>query len=156
MRTALDLLKKDHKQVKKLLKELVETTTRAKKRRAELLDEIETELEVHTTIEEEIFYPALRDAATRNEQREVIAEAFEEHRAVNGMVLPDLKKTKVDTVEFGGRAKVLKELVEHHADEEEDEMFSLAHELMSEEELHELGEQMMGRKQQLLRKLRAA
>jgi len=62
----------------------------------------------------------------------------------------------VDTVEFGGRAKVLEELVEHHADEEEDEMFTMAKNLLSKQELHDLGEQMMARKQQPLRKRRAA
>lgn len=156
MRTAIDILKKDHEKVRELLKKLTDTTTRATKTRKDLLDQIETELTVHTTIEEEIFYPAMKKAAKNNEHRQLIAEAFEEHRAVDKLVLPDLKKSKVDSVQFGGRAKVLREMVEHHADEEEDDMFPLANKLLSKEQLHELGEKMMGRKQQLLRKSREA
>ena len=56
---AIQLLKADHKKVKELLAELAKTTTRAAKTRSELLAQIRVDLEVHTTIEEEIFYPAL-------------------------------------------------------------------------------------------------
>lgn len=156
METALDLLKQDHDKVRKLLGELTDTTTRATKTRKQLVDTIETELLVHTTIEEEIFYPALRAAAKTNEHREVVAEAFEEHRVVEVMVLPDLKKTDVNSVQFGGRAKVLRELVEHHADEEEEEMFPLAEELLGQDTLVELGKRMKARKEKLLQQHHAA
>ena len=53
-------------------------------------------------------------------------EALEEHRAVDELVLPDLKNTDPASHQFSGRAKVLRELVEHHADEEEEEMFEMA------------------------------
>lgn len=154
MKTALDLLKNDHDTVRDLLAELADTTERATKTRGELLEAIATELKVHTTIEEEIFYPALEGAARNKSQKRMLAEAYEEHRAVEDLVMPDLRETAVNTVEFGGRAKVLKELVEHHADEEEEDMFPLAEELLSRDKLHELREQMMARKQQLLREKR--
>jgi hemerythrin-like domain-containing protein len=156
MQNVLDILKQDHAKVRELLDRLAATTTRAAKTRPELLERIATELQVHTTLEEEIFYPAIREAATTNEQRELVAEAFEEHRAVEKLVMPDLEKTEVDSVEFGGRAKVLKELVEHHADEEEEELFPLAKELLSEQQLRDLGQRTTQRKQELLRKHRAA
>ena len=66
------------------------------------------------------------------------------------MVLPDLLKTAPDSEEFGGRAKVLKELIEHHAQEEEKEMFPRARQLFTAAELRELGERMQERKQALM------
>lgn len=76
-------------------------------------------------------------------------EALEEHKAAEKMVLPDLKKIDPASHKFSGRAKVLKELVEHHADEEEREMFYLASKTMSIAELEELGAEMKQRKKTL-------
>ena len=76
-------------------------------------------------------------------------EALEEHRAAGDLVLPDLLKTDVQSDQFGGRAKVLKELIEHHADEEEKEMFPRARELMDKAQLEQLGERMAQRKAEL-------
>jgi hypothetical protein len=76
-------------------------------------------------------------------------EALEEHRAAGDLVLPDLLKTDVGSDQFSGRAKVLKELVEHHADEEEKEMFTRAQALMDKAQLQELGERMAARKAEL-------
>lgn len=145
---AIQLLKDDHKKVKELLNELVKTTTRADKKRMQLLEKIEQELRVHTRIEEEIFYPAFKKAGN-SEHAKMYFEALEEHRAVEDLVLPDLKKTDRGSENFSGRAKVLKELVEHHADEEEKDMFKKAEQSMAKEELRALGEQMAERKQEL-------
>lgn len=152
---AIELLKSDHEKVRDLLSQLVESTTRAEKKRQQLLEKIEQELLVHTRIEEEIFYPAFK-AAGNAEHKRTYFEAIEEHRAVDDLVLPDLKKTDPTSEKFSGRAKVLKELIEHHADEEEQEMFKLARKSMSREELQELGEKMEARKEQLLKQLKAA
>jgi hemerythrin-like domain-containing protein len=146
---AIQLLKADHKLVKGLLAELAETSTRATKKRAELLHEIEVNLKAHTTIEEEIFYPAFKEAGKKDEAK-MYYEALEEHRAAEDLVLPDLLETKVDSEQFSGRAKVLKELIEHHAEEEESEMFKDAKKLLSKQELNELGAKMEERKQQVL------
>jgi len=146
---AIQLLKNDHKKVRSLLDQLGETTSRAEKTRAELLAKINKELEVHTTIEEEIFYPAFREAAKNAEDREMYFEAIEEHHAAGDLVLPDLLATEVVSDKFGGRAKVLKELVEHHADEEEKDMFKRARELLSREQLESLGTRMEERKREL-------
>jgi hemerythrin-like domain-containing protein len=150
VKNAIELLKEDHKKLKGLLKELVETTTRAAKRRPELLAEIEHELKVHTTIEDEIFYPAFK-LAGGSEHKKANYEALEEHRAVDKLVLPDLLNTDPGSEKFSGRAKVLKELVEHHADEEEKEMFKLARKAFSSDELRELGERMATLKEDLNR-----
>ncbi len=152
---ALELLKEDHLKVKDLLSELVKTTTRAEKTRRQLLTKIEQELHIHTHIEEEIFYPAFKEAGN-SEFSKTYFEALEEHRAVSELVLPDLKKTEPTSEKFSGRAKVLKELVEHHVDEEEKDMFKKAAKAMSKQELADLGEQMSTRKQELQRQMSQA
>ena len=146
---AIELLKSDHDKVRQLLDELTNTTERATKKRMELCGQIAKELEAHTTIEEEIFYPAFKKAGGK-EDVTLIHEAKEEHRAVDKLVLPDLQKTEPGSLEFSGRAKVLKELVEHHADEEEEDMFPEAKRLFSKDELADLGERMAQRKQELM------
>lgn len=149
---AITLLTEDHRKVKKLLGELAETTNRAEKTRGELLAQIGRELRAHTTIEEELFYPAFKQAGGKSEDDRMYFEAMEEHRAAGELVLPDLEKTEVTSDQFGGRAKVLKELVEHHADEEEKEMFPRARKLLDADTLAGLGQQMQARKQELLRR----
>jgi hemerythrin-like domain-containing protein len=150
---AITLLKEDHQKVKKLLGELAETTSRAEKTRTELLQQIARELKAHTRVEEEIFYPAFKQAGEKSDDDKMYFEALEEHRAAGDLVLPDLENTKVTSDQFGGRAKVLKELVEHHADEEEEEMFPRARKLLDKATLTELGQQMQARKQELLKSL---
>ncbi len=146
---AIELLKEDHNKVRKLLKQLSDTTDRAVVKRQELLDKIEQELSVHTQIEEEIFYPAFHEAG-KKEHEKIFYEAHEEHRVVDDLLLPDTKETKPDSVQFSGRVKVLKEVVEHHANDEEKEMFPMAEKLFSADELQNLGQQMAERKKQLM------
>jgi hemerythrin-like domain-containing protein len=111
---------------------------------------VEANLKAHTTIEEEIFYPAFKEAGRKSDDDKMYFEALEEHRAAGDLVLPDLLKTEVTSENFSGRAKVLKELVEHHADEEEKEMFPRAKKLLSKDELEELGERLQQRKDELI------
>jgi len=147
---AITLLKDDHKVMRRLLSELESTTARAAKKRKELLLKVEANLKAHTTIEEEIFYPAFKQAGEKSDDDKMYFEALEEHRAAGDLVLPDLMKTEVTSENFSGRAKVLKELVEHHAHEEEKEMFPRAKKLLSKDELAELGERLQQRKDELL------
>jgi hemerythrin superfamily protein len=151
----MTMLKHDHQKVKELLSQLSETTGRGVKKRQQLLAQIEMELRVHTQIEEEIFYPALREAATTQEGEKMYFEATEEHHAAK-VVLQDLLSTDPSTPNFGGKAKVLKELIEHHVKEEEKELFAQAKETIPADELSELAERMQQRKTQLTaRKMRA-
>ncbi len=152
---AIQLLKADHKTVKDLLTELTETTSRAVKKRADLLSQININLKAHTTIEEEIFYPAFKEAGEKEEAK-MYYEALEEHRAAGDLVLPDLINTAPDSEQFSGRAKVLKELIEHHVKEEEDEMFKDAKKLLSKEQLNDLGARMEQRKSELIKELKSS
>jgi hemerythrin superfamily protein len=141
---AMSLLKRQHKEVKGLFKK-IEKASRANERR-QLLDQIATALEGHTTIEEEMFYPAVRELGTKKGE-EMVNEAFEEHHVVK-LVLAELPKVDVEDERFEAKMTVLSELVEHHVEEEEKEMFKLAKRI-GEDELDELGERMMERFEQL-------
>ena len=150
MMDAIQLLKADHKEMRALLAELESSTSRGIKKRRQLVTEIEAKLKAHTTIEEEIFYPAFKEAGKKSDDDKMYFEALEEHRAAGDLVLPDLLGTDPSTENFSGRAKVLKELVEHHADEEEKEMFPRARKLLDKAELTALGQQMEQRKRELV------
>ncbi|WP_408598499.1 hemerythrin domain-containing protein [Pseudomonas sp. PLMAX] len=138
---AIDLLKADHEKVKSILAQLSESTDRATKKRTDLLGKLEMEIAIHTKLEEEILYPAFKAAGTK-EQDIMYFEAKEEHRTVDSLVLPDLKLTDPGSTEFAGRVKVVKELLEHHIEEEETEMFPQAKKLLGKAQLDELGQQM--------------
>ena len=140
---AITLLKAHHAKVKKLLKEMEEAEEADE--REELLQTIEQELTVHTKIEEEIFYPAFREAAEKDEDQKLYLEALEEHHVVD-LVLPEIKETDTESGEFAAKAKVLKDLVEHHIEEEEEDMFPRARKLMERDELKRLGERLEERK----------
>jgi hemerythrin superfamily protein len=152
---AITLLKNDHDAVEKLLEELAQSTPRAVKKRTELLEKIRVELKAHTTIEEEIFYPAFKASGNQSDDDKMYFEALEEHRAAGDLVLPDLLATPVGNEKFSGRAKVLKELVTHHADEEEKEMFPRAKKLLDKATLASLGEKMAMRKADLVKQLKS-
>jgi hemerythrin-like domain-containing protein len=142
---AIALLKEDHAKVRELLSKLEEAEGKS---RQTTLKTIEQELKIHTKIEEEIFYPAFRDAAEKEEDTELYYEALEEHHVVD-MVVPEIMGTEPDAEQFAAKAKVLKDLVEHHAEEEEKEMFPRARKLMDKAQLLELGQQLAQAKESL-------
>lgn len=152
---AIELLEADHKRVKAILAKLSESTERGIKTRTQLLAELEMEITVHTEIEEQILYPAFKQAGGKEEDV-MYYEAKEEHRTVDSLVLPDLKTTDPATPEFTGRLKVVKELLEHHIEEEETEMFPKARKLLKKAELEALGEQMEAFKASYMNALKTA
>ncbi len=142
---AIELLKKDHATVKELLSQLEKTTSRSAQKRAQLLAKIAHEIFVHTTIEEEIFYPAYHAAAKSQQDSKLFFEATEEHGLVDG-VIAALHDEDPSSEVYGAKCKVLKDLVEHHAEEEEDEMFPRANKLLGKPRLLELGQELQARK----------
>lgn len=141
---ALQMLKRDHDEVKKLLDKLDATTERAIKTREEGFRTLKEDLSVHEIIEEEIFYPALKEHA---ETREIVLEAYEEHDVVD-TILGELEQTAVDDETWKAKFTVVKENLEHHIDEEEGEMFQQARDLLGRDELVALGEKMQRRREQ--------
>ena len=145
---AISLLKKDHQEIRKLLKRLETTIEKNGSRQEDLLGRIENEIKAHTTIETEIFYPAFKAAMRSRSDQELYYDALEEHHVVD-LVMPEVKRAPVATEKFAAKAKVLKDLIEHHAGEEETEMFPKARKAMDTAELKQLGQRMRDRKRQL-------
>ena len=130
---ALDILKQDHQKVKGLFQEMRKDSDRG--RQKELFDKIDTELEIHTHIEETVFYPAVDE---HEEFKDMIAEAREEHQEAKSL-LDELEELGADDHDFGSKLQQLMEAVEHHVEEEEGEMFPKIQEVFDEDELEELG-----------------
>ena len=145
---AITLLKKDHEKVRGLLKKLESAALRGDAKANALLQQIETEVKIHSKVEEEIFYPAFHEAARSKEDNKLFFEAKEEHHVVD-MMMPEVSEYEQGNADFAGRAKVLKDLIEHHAGEEEKEMFPAAKKLLGRDELVELGRRIQMRKREL-------
>jgi hypothetical protein len=146
---ALKLLKIDHDKLKKLLIELEETTERGVETREELFATIKGELTIHEVIEEEIFYPELK---THPKAKEIVLEGYEEHNVVDNL-MGQLEGLPVDDETWGPKAKVMKENIEHHIEEEESDMFKAARQVFDDAELEDLGTRMEQRKQSAGREL---
>jgi hypothetical protein len=131
------LLKKQHREVEGLFKKVDRAEGADERRR--LMEQIASRLELHTRLEEEVFYPAVR-ALDSKKAREMIDEAYEEHHVVK-LVLHELPRVDPEDERFHAKMTVLKELIEHHVEEEESEMFKLARKL-DEDELEDLAERM--------------
>jgi hemerythrin superfamily protein len=144
---AVSLIKSDHRRVEGLFREFEQAGERAHKTKRRLVDQIREELEVHATIEEESFYPAL-EAKARKDGKELVKEAVEEHHLVR-VTLDELAGLDPEDDAFDAKVQVLMENVRHHVEEEETEMLPEAEELLGKEELARLGEEMAARKQQL-------
>jgi hemerythrin superfamily protein len=137
---ATQLLKKQHREVEALFKQVEGTDDTRSRRR--LMGEIEEKLKLHTSIEEEIFYPAVKELEAKvKKAKEMVMEAFEEHHVVD-LVLAELPKVDPAADTFEAKMTVLKELVEHHVEEEEEEMFPMAEKRFGAERSRELAEQM--------------
>ena len=141
---AIKMLEEDHKKVKELLTELESTTERGVQKRERLFATIKGEMMVHETIEEEIFYPELK---SHPKAEDIVLEGFEEHHVVD-LLMGELERLDVSDETWGAKAKVMKENIEHHIEEEETEMFPQARKVFDESELTELGAQMTARKQE--------
>ena len=146
---ALRLLTDDHDKMRKLLDELETTTERGVKTREELFSKIKGELTIHEIIEEEIFYPALKE---HPKAKDIVLEGYEEHHVVD-TVMAELEDLPVDDESWGAKAKVMKENIEHHIEEEEGEMFKTARSVFDRSELDDLGERMAARKASAQREL---
>jgi hemerythrin-like domain-containing protein len=136
---AFDLLKADHRKVAELFDQL-EAASGQKK--LDVFKQIKSELEVHTHIEETIFYPVLEKP---NETHDLTLEAYEEHNVVKTL-LAELSGAQSASDEWQAKAKVLRENVEHHVEEEENELFKKADDTLSDEKIEALGARMEAEK----------
>ncbi|HKU81136.1 MAG TPA: hemerythrin domain-containing protein [Candidatus Tumulicola sp.] len=144
----LSLLKKDHREVTKLLDRANECDPQDEQLE-DLAGQIERALTVHATIEEKYFYPLLRKRAEKTEDTVDVFEAYTEHDLVKRLIAL-LQAGRQPDEQFKAEVQVLCESVKHHVKEEESTIFSLAKQTMEQDELDELGSKMERAKQRLL------
>ncbi len=140
---AIGLLEADHRAVEDLFKQFEAAGERAGAKKQRLFETIRHELEVHTSIEEEIFYPASRAV-----DEEMVAEAVEEHHVVD-MLIAEIAQLEPSDEAFDAKMTVLMENIEHHVEEEEKELFPKVKKELGADKMRELGDQMASRKQEL-------
>jgi hemerythrin superfamily protein len=139
---ALVLLKKDHDAVKKLFERFEKSPSKA------LADRIVRELAVHSAVEEQLFYPAVRLAAEQEEHEEAdeqVLEALEEHHVAKWL-LAEIEKMDEDDERFEAKCSVLFESVRHHIKEEEGPLFRFVRRLMPKPQREALAQAMQSAK----------
>jgi hemerythrin superfamily protein len=132
---AIELLKSDHKTVERLFQKVKATDEGEHK---ELFVKIKAELDVHTHVEEKIFYPRLKE---EEELEDITLEGVEEHHQAK-MFLRELSNLTEDSEKFEPKLKVLMEDITHHVQEEEGIMFPKVEKVIDKAELEELGKRM--------------
>jgi hemerythrin superfamily protein len=141
---AITLLTEDHDEVRALFEQFRQAQeAEDMDRMKELQQKIFTELETHTRIEEDIFYPAVREA-DEDELGDAVAEGVQEHHVVK-VLMREIESVSGEET-YIAKMKVLMENVEHHAEEEETEMFPDVRERMGEPRLQELGAELQAAK----------
>jgi iron-sulfur cluster repair protein YtfE (RIC family) len=148
---AIELLKEDHDKVDKLFQKVKATPDGDHK---DLFEQIKAELDVHTHIEETIFYPKLKEEGD-DELKDIVLEGIEEHRQAK-MFLKELAALSDDSEKFDPKLKVLMEDIEHHVVEEEGEMFKLVEDQFDASVLEELGAEMEAEKAKFGKSQKAA
>jgi hemerythrin superfamily protein len=136
---AIVLLKNDHKQIKRLFREFERSGDRAVKAKGAIVDRILEALTVHTYIENEGMYPAVRKALPDLEDD--VLESYEEHHVADVLCM-ELAAMSPDDEHFTAKVTVLIEIVEHHVEEEEDEWFPKVREGLGRKRLQEIGADM--------------
>lgn len=145
----VDLLKEDHKKVKQLFKDFEDTESTSKKEK--IVNEVISELKVHTKLEEELFYPAARQEVQDSEEGEdLMNEAEEEHHVVD-LIIAELEELDPEDEHYDAKFTVMAENVKHHIEEEEGDLFLRVKNTAA--NAPELGAEMKQRKQQLMQEI---
>jgi hemerythrin superfamily protein len=137
---AIAVLEADHRQVEELFDRFEGLGDRADKTRESVVAKIIEELSVHAGIEETVFYPAVRDRLAAAEEPMVL-EALEEHHLVN-LTLNELQSMSAQDERFAAKVTVLREIVDHHVEEEENELFKRVRSEFSRSELDDLADEL--------------
>ena len=137
---ALAMLKSDHDTVRELFTRFRDAAQDGDvDRMASLQGEIFDELNIHTAIEEEVFYPEAEQAG--GEAKELVAEGVEEHHVVD-VLMAEIADLKPSDDAWKAKMTVLVENVEHHAEEEEDDLFPRLREAFGDERLADMGQRL--------------
>ncbi len=146
---AIVLLKKDHKEIRKLFSDFEKLGDQAEKRKGQVVDKIIELLTVHTYLENEVMYPRVRELLP--EVEDDVLESYEEHHVADVLVM-ELAALKPDAERFDAKTMVLIENVRHHIEEEEDEWFPKVREGLSRKVLQEIGAEMEAKRKKAPRK----
>jgi hemerythrin-like domain-containing protein len=140
------VLKQDHRKVQDIINALCETTEKALQKRERLFTELKRELDIHSRLEEELFYPTLKE---KEKTKKITYEAYQEHLLVENL-LNEMDKLSHDAPEWTAKLSVLKENLNHHIKEEENELFPLARTVYKPEQAEEIGNTFLYKKEELL------
>jgi hemerythrin-like domain-containing protein len=140
---AVKLLKKQHRDVKKLFREAEAASSPERCRK--LVEQISDQLAVHATIEEKIFYPG----AMTEKSEDLLREAVEEHLGVK-RIITDLLGDRPTDPQYPAKVTVLKEMIEHHVEEEEESLFPRTERALGDEVLEEMGSRMQAMAEELM------
>ncbi|WP_298232359.1 hemerythrin domain-containing protein [uncultured Azohydromonas sp.] len=149
----LNMLKEDHKRAKKAFKDFEKLDAEKQPDECkELVEQTCGELQVHTTLEEEIFYPAVRQAL---KEQDLLDEAEVEHNSAKQLIeqLQTMQQGGQMDGKFAATFTVLGEYVKHHIKEEEGELFEQCEKAGNKVDWAALGEQMAARKAELMEEL---
>jgi hemerythrin-like domain-containing protein len=139
---AVSLLETEHRRMEELLDACASTEAGNAQQRRDLFQTIVSELKAHELIEEKVFYPELK---THADAREIVLEGYEEHHVAD-LLVDELTSLSPADERWMAKFTVLKENIEHHIEEEEDQMFPTARRVLSREELEDLGARMRAMK----------
>ena len=134
---AITLLKNDHKTVERLFKRFEKAGDDATAEKQQIVASIIEELSVHAAIEEQVFYPAIREAIPDAE--DMVLEALEEHNVAK-WVLSEIDRLPVDHERYDAKVTVMIESVRHHVEEEESELFPDVRKALGRRQLGEIGD----------------
>ncbi len=142
-------LKEDHDKMKKIMDKIAKTSTGSTATRKKLFMQLKNELFAHAKVEEAVFYTSIQ---SRQNLKEDVLEAYNEHRMI-AMLLDELDTIPKGNDQWLAKFHFLKELVEHHVEDEENEVFPKAEEILSDKKAEELGELMVQREQAVIEAL---
>src|SRR3954453_19375926 len=140
---AIEMLEAQHREVEELFATLEKARSSETKRR--IFVELADKLAIHATIEERHFYPSVNAKRTED----ILLESLEEHLGIK-RVLADLLAIDVHDETFDAKVKVLKEQVEHHVGEEEDDLFPKVRKILDDETLMAIAQQMTATQEELI------
>lgn len=133
----LQRLYQEHEKVFDIFEKLEDTTHQATKTRRDGVQQLNKLLKPHLKAEEKLLYKALKKGCEKTEQKVDVLEGYEEHKLAK-KTLKRLFKTKPESSKWKARFSVLKELIEHHVQEEESELFEIASDILQQEELEKM------------------
>jgi hemerythrin superfamily protein len=134
---AFQILSKDHREVEQLFEQIEKTDNRGADSREQLFQKLKQELELHTEVEEKIFYPEMKK---HDGTKELVGDALEEHGEVKQM-LQEIGQLSAEDDQWSEMINELKMAVQHHVREEEDQMFPAARNQLDSGRIDELGRQ---------------